>query len=220
MARPKLLDLFCGAGGAAMGYHRAGFDVTGVDIVPQPRYPFRFVQDDALEYAERWGRSMFDAVHASPPCQRFTRLRSMWRDREHEDQVGQTREVLVYAGRPFVIENVPHAPLRPDVVLCGTMFGLGLPERRAYLRRHRWFEFGPDAPGMILVPPCSHPPGWRPIAVYGHAGGSSTRTGLPGWKAAERRRAMGVDWMTVQELSESIPPAYTEFVGACLMEVL
>jgi hypothetical protein len=132
MSRPRLLDLFCGAGGAAMGYHRAGFDVVGVDINPQPHYPFEFHQGDAMT----WPLDGFDAIHASPPCKAFTRAgwsaHFGYHDR-HDDLLTPTRTRLVLQPAPWVIENVPGSPMAPSVVLCGSNFGLNL-------RRHRWFE--------------------------------------------------------------------------------
>ena len=210
MSRPRLLDLFCGAGGAAMGYHRAGFDVIGVDIKPQPNYPFEFLQEDALEllsYREFLAR--FDVVHASPPCQRY--IRGGLVDREkHPDLLGRVRDLLRSALPHWVIENVPGAPMHPDVQLCGSMFGLEV-------RRHRWFETSPQL--FSLLPPCDHS---RPVAgVYGHPHGDAGAwpgmlpSDLPTWS-----RAMGIDWMTTTELADAIPPAYTQHVGEQLIEQL
>lgn len=220
--RPMLLDLFCGAGGCAEGYHRAGFDVVGVDIKPQPNYPFEFVQGDALEIANLTASlAFFDAVHASPPCQSYLNLggvnRKLGRDYEHPDLIAPTRELLKALGKPYVIENVADA--RPELVdpvrICGT--GLGLP-----LRRHRLFESNVPLEGT----PCAHErfteprywTGWRPngehrlstvVQVYGNAGGRSE------WPAA-----MGIDWMTSAEMIEAVPPAYTEFIGQQILAVL
>lgn len=137
-AKPRLLDLFCGAGGAAMGYHRAGFDVTGVDIKPQPHYPFEFVQADALEYCAAHGHE-FDVIHASPPCQAYTGMRNITISRfgaapEHPDLVDDTRRALRATGRHWIIENVQNSPIDTHIILCGV--SLGLPE----LARHRHFE--------------------------------------------------------------------------------
>ena len=229
----KLLDLFCGAGGAAMGYHRAGFEVVGVDINPQPRFPFEFHQADALEYP----LDGFDVIHASPPCQRYTSLKAMWNRREHPDLVGPVRVKLKASGLPWIIENVPGAPLNEPLILCGSMFRLGC--EGAELRRHRLFETSFD-----INPPASCCHGWSgedyaTIGVYGHAGGYSKRQryctiGVYGGHGRDRRRrkngqhfpteqrreAMGIDWMTGKELSQAIPPAYTEFIGKQLMRVL
>lgn len=204
----RLLDLFCGAGGAAMGYYRAGFDdIVGVDIKPQPRYPFAFVRADALEYLAEHGHE-FDAIHASPPCQRYSSLKSKT-TREWPDLIDPTRHGLIASGRPWVIENVMPAPLRHGVVLCGSMFGLRT-------HRHRRFETS-----FLILQPTLHI-GKSPrtttkarrkdfadgcfISVTGDVG---SYVGVP---------AMGIDWMTGNELSEAIPPAYTEYVGRHLLD--
>ena len=201
--RPRLLDLFCGAGGAAMGYHRAGFEVVGVDNKPQPRYPFEFHQADAMTYP----LDGFDAIHASPPCQAFT-VANNYRPELKEnypDLVEPLRRRLIDHGVLYVIENVPGSPLRDYTVVCGS--GLGLP-----LRRHRWFE----SPLMLWGAPCAHAlfP-WR--ADYKHSTGRKQRrvVVVGEWRVAKHLQdeAMGIDWMTLPELSEAIPPAYTEHIG-------
>lgn len=150
----RLLDLFCGAGGAAMGYHRAGFDeIVGVDINPQPRYPFDFIQADAL--MPPVDLTTFDLIHASPPCQAYTALRTSWNAREHTGCLEETRTLLINSRRPYVIENVPGAPLGHSIRLCGTQFGLGIDG--AELRRHRYFE--PSKPISTLIAPCQHKAG-------------------------------------------------------------
>jgi C-5 cytosine-specific DNA methylase len=205
MARPRLLDLFCGAGGAGMGYDRAGFEVTGVDNRPQPRYPFTFVQADAMTFP----LDGFDAIHASPPCQPFScatprRLRG-----EHADLVQAARARLNGKGLPWVIENVPLAPVRPDIELCGCV--VGLPE----LERKRWFELGAWS-SFDLRPPCYHP-----IPVVTVVGHGRCRTGVPGTNLkADWARAMRIDWMTRDELAQAIPPAYTEYIGGLLLAQL
>ena len=201
--RPRLLDLFCGAGGAAMGYHRAGFDVVGVDIKPQKNYPFEFRQADAMTYP----LDGFDAIHASPPCQGYSRLAVMHPGRTYPMLVGETRDRI--AGLPHVIENVEGAPLVEPVMLCGSMFGLGV--ERGHLRRHRLFECTFPA----LTPPCQHI--GPAVGVYGHGGHSGKHRML---YKAEAAIAMGIDWMTRDELCQAIPPAYTEFIGRRLMEAL
>jgi DNA (cytosine-5)-methyltransferase 1 len=207
MARPLLLDLFCGAGGAAMGYHRAGFDVIGVDLVRQPRYPFPMVQADALE-ALRWRLDRFAAIHASPPCQDHSRLIQLHCKTGTGWMLAETRRRLEEWGGPSVIENVAGAPMRPDFKLCGCVFGL------PQLRRERWFETSPML--FDLRPPCHHT-GYA-VTVTGHPGGSSTRDGIVAALTADWKRSMGIDWMTAKELAQAIPPAYTEHIGAQLME--
>lgn len=222
MKRPRLLDLFCGAGGAGMGYYRAGFDVVGVDLRPQPRYPFAFVRGDALRPPVRL--ESFDAIHASPPCQKYSAMtRGLWAHREHSDLVGATRDMLHATGRPYVIENVVGAPLRNPLLLCGTMFGLCTREG-SQLRRHRLFEV-PSV--LVMHPPCQHNE-FSAIGVYGGGqhpqrryGGQQSRR-APVQEGAvfgieARRHAMGIDWMSYQELSEAIPPAYTEWIGQQLL---
>lgn len=208
--RPRLLDLYCGAGGCARGYMDAGFSVFGVDIDPQPNYwADGFSRADALTVLRdvEFVRE-FDAVHASPPCQRYIRSGNVDREK-HPDLIPPTRALLERTGLPWVIENVPGAPMRADVVLCGSMFGLRV-------RRHRWFEF---SDGITRFPPfaCDHS---QPVAgVYGHPHGENGAYAgmLPGtlesWSAA-----MGIDWMTTAELADAIPPAYTEWIGARLLE--
>lgn len=217
MARPLLLDLFCGGGGAAVGYHRAGFDVIGVDNKPQPDYPFEFHQTDALEFLDRfWGAKPFDAIHASPPCQHHTALAkgNNANQHAHPELISPTRELLKATGLPYVIENALTAPLIAPIVLCGDMFGLNV-------IRHRKFESN-----LLLWAP-EHQPhrgrvmGWRHgvryegvyVAMYGNGGGKGS---LAEWQAAS-----GIDWITTKKcLKEAIPPAYTEFVGGQLMDAV
>lgn len=216
---PKLLDLYCCAGGAGAGYRRAGFDVTGVDISPQPRYPFTFHQADALEFLAAHGHE-YDAVHASPPCQTHSaltkgnRARAGWAD-GHVDYIDRTRRLLEHIGRPYVIENVQGAPLRRDLTLCGEMFGLAV-------IRHRYFEFGGwFAPQPVHVKHRGRVAGMRHgewftgpyFAVYGDGGGKGS--------VAQWQEAMGIDWTSDRrELAEAIPPAYTEYVGGYLLAAL
>ena len=216
MSRPRLLDLFCGAGGSAVGYHRAGFEVVGVDLVRQPHYPFEFHQADALSIlrsmvdypsfsGEMWRPGYFQAIHASPPCQAFTSLKSI-HGREHPDLLGPTRQRLVELTVPWVIENVPGAPMPSHVQLCGQAFGLAV-------RRHRWFESNVALWGV----PCSHV--GKLIGVYGH-GQFFWDRGERSWRnirKPEAEAAMGIAWMNRDELSQAIPPAYTEFIGGYLL---
>jgi hypothetical protein len=201
--RPRLLDLYCGAGGAAMGYWRAGFDVTGVDHVPQPRYPFRFVEADALTFP----LDGYDVIHASPPCQIHSALRVLGGG-DYPDLIPPTRARLRAWGGLYVIENVGRAPLTNCVTLCGSSFGLGV-------RRHRRFETS----FMIWNPPrCAHDLQPEPIDVTGGGGPRSPRKKPTGGQSrkvcvARARVAMGIDWQTRDELAQSIPPAYTEWLG-------
>jgi DNA (cytosine-5)-methyltransferase 1 len=196
--RPRLLDLFCGAGGAAMGYHRAGFDVTGVDVESQPHFPFHFIQADALA----WPLEGYHAIHASPPCQAWSRATAWSGDRSsHPKLIAPVRERLRASGLPYVIENVQEArhDLRSPIRLCGSQFGIAV-------QSHRWFEIRPEP--FRLMPPCHH----RATDASRDHGAKQTES--------EFRGALGCDWMSVQEARQAIPPAYTEWIGAQLLEVL
>lgn len=200
--RPTALDLFCGAGGASMGLHRAGFDVVGVDINRQRRYPFRFVQADALR--PPFNLSSFDFIWASPPCQRYSLAQNAAKNADaHPDHVPAVREMLRASGVPYAIENVIGAPLENPAILCGLAFGLNV-------KRHRLIETS----FFMLTPPCpSHDQDY--FVIFGHEVRNRRKGSAAGRKnkIAEGRKAMGIDWMTRGELSESIPPAYGEFVG-------
>ena len=227
--KPALLDLFSGAGGAARGYQQAGFCVLGIDIKPQPHYAgCRFHQADALAFPTEG----FSAIHASPPCQAHTCLKTMWNAKKHEDLIPETRARLKASGLPYVIENVPGAPLLAgwhSIILCGTMFGLRTKDGSGELRRHRLFECN-FYPG--LTPPCKHSgpvigvygghgrDRRRTVTVTGHCGGYSRRDGLQSFPVKQQQEAMGIDWMTGDELSQAIPPAYMEFIGRQLIKYL
>lgn len=193
-----------------MGYYLAGFDVVGVDTAKQQRYPFPFFQADALEFVALFGEN-FDAIHASPPCQAFSRLATRHPEREYPDLVAPTRELLQHMRKPYVIENVPEAPLIEPFTLCGSMFGLGTEDFQ--LRRHRAFE----APWLAWSSAqCQHDE--RPvISVAGHAGRASRNCS---GTSAERREAMGAPWLAGESMPEAIPPAYTLYIGARLMHVV
>jgi hypothetical protein len=190
-----------------MGYSRAGFEIVGVDIKPQPHYPFEFHQADAMTYP----LDGFDVIHASPPCQVFvTRGRTQRRaDRApHPDLIDPTRDRLNAAGVPWVMENVTTSTLRPDLVLCGSMFGL-------QVRRHRRFEGNPPLLPWRLM--CNHT--GRIFGIYGH--GAGPREDRTDWgTVADWRAAMGIEWMTRDEITQAIPPAYTEWIGRQLMAVV
>lgn len=209
-----MLDLFCGAGGATRGYQLAGFHVTGVDINPQRNYcGDEFHQADALHYlAEHYEE--FDAVHASPPCQRFSAMsacRPGLAD-EYPDLIAATRNLLELTRLPYVIENVPGSPLRPDLVLCGQMFGLELYRHRIFesnveLSRPRTMVASkPQACGWDHDVPASRAGHWKPGTIMSVSGHVS-----PMWKAREVMG--GIDWMNRAELAESIPPQYSEWIG-------
>jgi DNA (cytosine-5)-methyltransferase 1 len=208
----RILDLFCGAGGAAMGLHQAfpDADIIGVDIAPQKRYPFKFYQSEVFEWAVFEWRD-FDFIWASPPCQAHVSLRWMHNAKQHESLIGPVRRKLIELGRPYVIENVPSAPLMNPLLLCGSMFGLGT--KTAELRRHRHFEASFDT--YILKPmQCRHGLRDRVIGVYGGHGRDRRRKVLAvDFPMADRREAMGIDWMTTTELSQAIPPAYSRYIG-------
>ncbi|MER7960524.1 class I SAM-dependent methyltransferase [Streptomyces ardesiacus] len=209
--KPRLLDLFCCQGGAAKGYADAGFDVTGVDKDPQPRYPFRFVQADAIAFVLAHGAA-FDFIHASPPCQHDSECQRI-QSNTHPDLIASTRTALETAGRPWVMENVRGAvpKLRAPVMLCGQMFRLAN-------YRHRFFETGGgftlEQPGhpSHLVPQAKM---GRPVPPghYGQFVGNFSGVGLA-------RRVLGVPWMNRDGIRECIPPAYTQHIGTAALELL
>jgi len=219
-----LLDLFCGAGGAAMGYHQAleefgiEHEIVGIDINPMPRYPFTFIQADALEYGAVHGAE-FDFIHASPPCQAYMDTnKGGAKPSDHPRLIEPTRELFLKTGKKFIIENVHLAPLRANLMLCGTMFGLRV-------IRHRYFECS-DPP--MLTPLCNH---WGSVAsgdfigVYafggrGHRHGKGMRDGPPEPANITASEAMGIDWMREKELFEAIPPAYTRWIMRQFLERL
>lgn len=217
--RPRILDLFSGAGGSAMGYARAGFDVVGVDHADQPRYPFEFHKGDAIRELTRllgrevdewdrlgplYGLDEFDAIHASPPCQAYSV--STPDKAKHPDLYGEVRSLLEATGLPWVIENVPGAPFRSGITLCGGMFGLAV-------RRHRNFE----SSFVILTEPHTCPA--EPWTVTGHSNGKGRITAKHRDPTTEvGLGAMGCEWMTWAEAAQAIPPAYGEWIGARLLE--
>lgn len=217
--KPRLLDLFCGAGGAAMGYHRAGFEVVGVDINPQPNYPFEFIQADAMTFP----LDGFDAIHASPPCQAYTIANNI-HQKKHPELLHPTLTRLRASGMAYVVENVEARRVYKEMVnpvrLCGRTFGLNV-------KRHRLFETSIP----LLTPPCpkGHPGDW--LLVFGQtvlSRGKTVGVAKGGGPVIQRehqgvragRAAMGIEWMTRDELSEAIPPAYTEWIGRRLLEAI
>lgn len=205
----RALDLFCGAGGVSVGLERAGFDVVGVDIKPQPRHRGgRFVQADALEYS----LDGFDFIWASPPCQAFTAYK---RRPDHvkacDDLIPVMRDRLVASGTPYCIENVAGSSLNATAMLCGSMFGL-------HVRRHRYFEcsFG------FLTPDCRHDalPRQYPSATNRRHLRRTVEVGVWRIPLDVQQRAMGIDWMTRKELSQAIPPAYSEYIGRHAIEAI
>ena len=214
----RLLDLFCGAGGASTGYHRAGFDVTGVDLHDQPNYPFRFVQTNALT-AKFIGN--YDAVHASPPCQNYcwstTNPRAA--GKTYPDLIEPIRVRLIDAGVPYVIENVPNAPLRNPTYLEGPMFGLGVIRRRLF-ETNWWLPQPMYIPRKkpIMQQSRKDPRVFTQRSAYCSVAGN----GADGWscRVADWREAMGIDWMARGEITQAIPPAYTEYIGRYLMGMI
>ena len=209
----RVLDLFCKAGGSAMGYHRAGAEVWGVDIEKQPHYPFPFLQADALSLDVRFLRA-FDLIHASPPCQVFSitgnLARAQGKQQSKIDLLTPLRPLLEASGVPYIIENVKGAPLRNPVVLCGSTFGLKV-------RRHRLFESS-----LPLLPhgPCRHKEQGRPVGVYHAMNDSIPQGGRTAATLEEGQQAMGIDWMIWKELKEAVPPEYTLWLGRQAMAVL
>lgn len=231
MSRPRLLDLYSCAGGAARGYHEAGFDVVGVDIKRQRNYPYEHHVADAIEFVREYGHE-FDAIHASPPCQAYSiatagnpAARS-----KHTRLIAATREALEESGRPWVIENVAQAKseMISPVMLCGRMFDLGAFDEDGVwlvLDRHRLFESSiplevPEHPfhgaeqvagvyggGRRSSKPNATPADDRHAARYERKGGYVPRS------KRVQQDLLGVDWMTIREMQESIPPAYSRFVG-------
>ena len=218
MTAPRLLDLFAGAGGAGMGYSRAGFDVVGVDIELHADYPFPMIVGDAMEYVtDGEFLALFDVVHASPPCPRYSVATPAEARENHPDLVGPVRDALRAWGSTYVIENVPGAPLDHPVMLCGSAFGLRV-------RRHRLFESN----AFLMSPGCVHGAQRNVVGVYGdHADRvpvlrpDGTSRGVKATSVADAQDALGIDWMSRwEDLADAIPPAMTEHIGGQLIDGL
>ena len=221
--KPRLLDLFCCAGGAGKGYADAGFEVVGVDIDPQPNYPFEFHQADAIEFVRDHGHE-FDAIHASPPCQTFSRTKTL-HSNEHPDLIKPTRDALVASGKPWVMENVVGAPLIDPIKLSGQHFNMTAPDVDGVplkLVRNRLFESNI----LLRVPDSFHANKHiQTASIYGAGGGwtprhrdNPDRRGgyIPHTDVI--KKLLGIDWMTKHEMSQSIPPVFTEWVGGQIID--
>lgn len=214
----KILDLYCGAGGASMGISQAGHEVDGIDIESQPDYPFTFYQGDAIQFLQTLIKRLpnhFDAYFASPPCQSYSYATTQWKNLgyEYPDLISITRELLLQTGKPFVIENVVGAPIRKDLMLCGSMF---MENRKYEVRRHRIFEIhGFEVPQPDHKKHTGRVGDGRVISVFGHGGGvryNHCTSRLDIW-----REAMNVPWMTKRRsITESIPPDYTKYIFSFL----
>ncbi len=210
----KLLDLYCKAGGASKGYQLAGFEVVGVDIKKQKRYPFKFIQADCLELMKdiEFLKS-FDVIAASPPCQTHSitqHLRNaQGKSTDKIDLIPQTREALIASGRPYVIENVPGSPLVNPIQMCGSSFGLKV-------RRHRLFESNLQLKGSV----CNHKEQGKPVGIYGSMRDEIPNGGHTAKSIEQAREAMGIDWMIWGELVEAIPPIYTKEIGTQILDLL
>ena len=207
----RLLDLYCKAGGASKGYADAGFEVVGIDIKKQKRYPYEFIQADCLEILQdmEYLRT-FDVIAASPPCQTHSRTKHLrnaqGKSTDKVDLIPQTRSALIESGVPYVIENVPGAPLINPVQMCGSYFGLKV-------RRHRLFESNYH----LIGSPCKHKEQGKPVGIYGSMRDEIPKGGHTAKSIEEAREAMGIDWMIWGELVEAIPPRYTYEIGKQLI---
>ena len=202
----KLLDLFCGAGGASMGYAEAGFEVTGIDVKHGKRYPFTYIKGDVRDYLNVEFLSQFDVIAASPPCQTFSATKHLrnaqGKTTSKVNMIPEVREALIASGKPYVIENVPNAPLINPVLVCGSAFGLKV-------RRHRLFESNLALVGTW----CNHKKQGKPVGIYGSMRDEIPNGGHTAKTMAEANEAMGITHMIWGELVEAIPPAYTSYIG-------
>jgi len=205
----RLLDIFCGAGGASKGYEIAGFEVTGIDVKSGKRYPYKYIRKDfnALTVEDL---QEYDVIHASPPCQTFSITKNLRiaqnKKTDKKDLLDVTRQLLIDSGKPYILENVPGAPLRNPIQLCGSYFNLKV-------RRHRLFESNMPLKGSV----CSHKQQGRPVGIYGSLNDKIPGGGQTAENIEVAREAMGINWMIWTELVEAIPPMYTEFIGKQVM---
>jgi DNA (cytosine-5)-methyltransferase 1 len=205
--KPKLLDLFCGVGGASVGYDMAGFEVHGVDLKHGKRYPYKYTRADVLDVLkDEEFISQFDVIHASPPCQTHSITKHLrnaqGKSTSKVDLIPQTREDLIASGKPYIIENVMGSPLIDPIMLCGSAFGLKV-------RRHRIFES--NLP--LIGTKCDHKAQGRPIGIYGSLRDEIPKGGKTAESIEEARAAMEMPWAIWTELVEAIPPAYTKYLG-------
>ena len=203
----KLLDLFCGVGGASAGYAEAGFQVHGVDLKHGKRYPFTYVRADVLDVLKDTDYiQQFDVIHASPPCQTHSITKHLrnaqGKSTSKVDLIPETRAALIASGKPYIIENVPGSPLIDPIQLCGSSFGLKV-------RRHRLFESNMPLVGSV----CDHKSQGRPVGVYGSLNDQIPGGGKTASTITEARQAMGMEWAIWTELVEAIPPAFTKYLG-------
>ena len=215
----KILDLFCGAGGASTGYYLAGIEhnltkveITGIDIKHGKRYPFHYLRWDVMKMSVE-ELQQYDFIHASPPCQTFSITKNLrnaqGKSTSKLDLLEPTRKLILESGKPYIIENVPGAPLHNPVQLCGSSFGLKV-------RRHRLFESNLPLVGSV----CNHKAQGRPVGIYGSMRDEIPKGGKTASTMEEANEAMGIDWMIWTELVEAIPPAYTKYLGKQVMELL
>lgn len=202
----KLLDLFCGAGGASEGYAKAGFEVTGIDRKHGKRYPYNYIKGDVRDYLDLEFLSKFDVIAASPPCQTHSATKHLrnaqGKSTSKIDMIPEVRQALITSGKPYIIENVEGSPLINPITLCGSAFNLKV-------RRHRLFESNVDIKGTV----CRHKEQGKPVGIYGSMRDEIPNGGHTAKTMQEANEAMGIDWMIWSELVESIPPIYTEHIG-------
>ncbi len=202
----KLLDLFCGVGGASAGYAAAGFDVTGIDLKHGKRYPYKYIRGNVSDYLHNDFLRQFDVIHASPPCQTHSITKHLrnaqGKSTSKIDMIPEVRQALVASGVNYVIENVPGSPLVNPIQVCGSSFGLKV-------RRHRLFESNVKLQGSV----CDHKSQGKPVGVYGSLNDEIPGGGHTAKTIDEARKAMGIDWAIWTELVEAIPPAFTKFIG-------